>query len=330
MRKCKCLILLAACVCMLASGCTAREPVVQETPQATDFPQQAQAPVLPDNIRVDQSGVPVLKVYVQETGAVQEMTLEEYLRGVLAGEMKNDWPQEALKAQAILARTFVIKFIMEKESKYDGADISTDITEAQAYDESGINDRIREAVDATRGMVVCYNNEPIYAWFHAHSGGLTTTAAEGLDYKEAAPYTQSVDGMESEEAPADTQEWSVQFPEEAVLKACRDVGVNTGETISSVSEGEKYSSGRLRNLLINGVKVPANEFRIAIGSSQMKSTMVTNLSYADGTLAMSGRGYGHGVGMSQWGAYAMASLGQSAEKIIHHYFKNVDIVQMWE
>ena len=77
------------------------------------------------------------------------MDAEAYVAGVVAGEMKNDWPLEALKAQAILARTFVLRFVSEKESRYEGADISTDISEAQAYDESAVNDLVLQAVEET-------------------------------------------------------------------------------------------------------------------------------------------------------------------------------------
>lgn len=311
-------------VCMVLGGCASN------TPQPTQMPLENEVPMLPEEIRTNEKGEPVIDVYVQDDGEVQQMTIEEYLCGVLAGEMKNDWPEEALKAQAILARTFVIKFLMEKESKYENADISTDINEAQAYDEAGINARIRSAVNDTRGRVLCYQGEPIYAWFHAHSGGITTTADEGLSYRDAAPYTHSAKGLEDDKAAADAATWSARFTQQQVLKAAKDAGVNVGESIASVSAGSRYESGRLESLMINGEAVPANEFRIAIGSSEMKSTLITELSYEGDILTLAGKGYGHGVGMSQWGAYSMAKNNKKAEEIIRHYFKGVEIVQMWK
>lgn len=315
-----------ALVALVCIACAAGETETAPTPVPIA---EADSFILPDDIRVDTRGVPQLQVYETETDTIRAMDLEEYLWGVLAGEMKNDWPEEALKAQAILARTFVIKFITEKESQYEGADISTDINEAQAYDASGVNDRIKQAVAATRGQIVCYEGQPIYAWFHAHAGGRTAEAMEGLDYQDDAPYTQSVESKESAQAPQDAADWSARFSEEAVLAACADVGVNAGDHVDSVSAGNRGESGRTETLLINGKSVPANEFRIAIGSSEMKSTLLTGIAYADGTLQLSGKGYGHGVGMSQWGAYQMAEEGKNAEEIIEYYFKNVDIVQMW-
>lgn len=327
-KKIICVILAGACI--LLSACTAKAPVeTQASDQPTTTPDMS-AFTLPDSIRIGEDGVPVLKVYVENAKRIQDMPLEEYLCGVLAGEMKSDWPIEALKAQAILARTFVIKFISEKESKYDGADISTDITEAQAYNADGVNDRIRQAVKETRGEIVCYENEPIYAWFHSHAGGKTATAAEGLSYKDEAPYTQSIESPEDGNAAMDAAEWSTQFAEADVIKAAKEAGVNVGKSIVGVSAGEAGESGRLRTIRINEKDVPANEFRIAIGSSKMKSTMITSLTYADGTLAISGHGYGHGVGMSQWGAYALSEAGKNAGDIIRTYFHGVDIVQIWQ
>ena len=85
----------------------------------------------------------------------------------------------------------------------------------------------------------------------------------------------------------------------------------------------------MKTIKVNGSEIPANEFRIAIGSTDMKSTRITDIGYEDDMLRMRGKGYGHGVGMSQWGAYAQAEAGKSASDIINMYFKDVDIVQIW-
>lgn len=92
------------------------------------------AQLVPERLEKNESGVPMLKVYDVKNEKLETLSVEDYLPAVLAGEMAGDWPLEALKAQAILARTFVLQFVSQKESMYDGADISTDIKEAQAYD----------------------------------------------------------------------------------------------------------------------------------------------------------------------------------------------------
>ena len=154
---------------------------------------------------------------------------------------------------------------------YDGADISTDIKEAQAYDAAGVNARIREAVKETRGKVLNAGGELPYAWFHAHSGGLTARAKEGLDYEKAEPgYTQCVKGMENDEAPAEAAHWQASFSMDEVMAAAKASGV-TVDKVESIAIGQRGESGRAKTLLISGKSVSAPAFRIAIGSTKMRS-----------------------------------------------------------
>lgn len=322
------LLWLAAGCATNPSGTEGKVPGAQATePGASGQP--GRNVKLPEKLRMGENGEPVLKVYVQSKKKLEEMPLEAYLEGVLAGEMKNDWPVEALKAQAILARTFVLKFLEEKTSKYPGADISTDIEEAQAYDETGINDRIREAVSATEGMVLSAQGTLPFAWFHAHSGGITAMAKEGLEYEKAEPpYIHSVKGRESSKAPEDAAHWTATFSAAEIMKAASRLGAS-GTTLSDITIGERGESGRATTLIINGASVPAASFRIALGSTEMKSTLLQELKLSGNSVTMEGKGYGHGVGMSQWGAYGMAEQGEKAEAIVGYYFKDVQVVKAW-
>jgi len=298
--------------------------------QASASPGKTAADLVPDKLRRGEDGVPVLKVWDAKTEKMIEESAEEYVPAVLAGEMAGDWPMEALKAQAILARTFVLQFVTEKTSRYEGADISTDIEEAQAYDADAVNDRIRQAVQETRGLVLNAGGELPYAWFHAHSGGLTARAKEGLDYEKDEPgYTQCVKGMENDEAPREAAGWQAAFTLEEVKAAMADVGEKI-DKVTGVSIGQRGESGRAMTLLVSGREVSAPALRIALGSTKMRSCLLESLRVEDGLVKMQGRGYGHGVGMSQWGAYAMAKEGRSAEEIVMHYFKGVTISRAWE
>lgn len=327
---------------LLLSGCAAQAggedrpalPKPQNTTaaqaKASVSPGKAAADLVPTRLKRGKDGVPMLSVYDVKEKTLIEESVEEYVPAVLAGEMAGDWPMEALKAQAILARTFVMQFVTEKESRYEGADISTDIEEAQAYDAAGVNDRIRRAVSETRGLVLNAGGKLPYAWFHAHSGGLTARAKEGLDYEKDEPgYTQCVKGMENDEAPPEAAHWEAAFAMDEVIAAARDTGVKIGE-VTSISIGERGESGRAKTLLISGKEVSAPTFRIAIGSTKMRSCLIESLRVEDGQVKMRGRGYGHGVGMSQWGAYAMAKAGKTAQEIVMHYFKGVTIDRAWE
>jgi len=331
---------LMLCAGLLLGGCAARRPgqgnaalpEPENTPRvsAKASPGKAAADLVPERLARDEDGVPVLRVYDVESEKMEELSVEAYLPAVLAGEMAGDWPLEALKAQAILARTFVLQFVSQKKSMYEGADISTDIKEAQAYDASGVNDRIRQAVEETRGLVLNAGGELPYAWFHAHSGGLTARAKEGLDYEKAEPgYTQCVKGMENDEAPAEAAQWEAAFTQEEVIAAAKDAGVSVKE-ITGIEVGQRGESGRAMTLMISGKEVSAPAFRLAIGSTKMRSCLLESLRVEDGQVIIRGRGYGHGVGMSQWGAYAMAQEGKTAEEIVLHYFTGVTLDRAWK
>ncbi len=332
-----CLLLSCLLVITLVSSCASTPDAQAEllpsaSPQTGTGTGSAPAakPPLPTRLKkTDKNGVPVLQVYVVEDKAVQEMDLETYLQGVVAGEMKNDWPLEALRAQAILARTFVLKFTTEKESKYQGADVSTDIEEAQAYSAQEINDRVKQAVESTRGLVLASDGAFPYTWFHAHSGGQTALAKEGLAYdEEEPPYTESVPGRESGDAPPDAKAWEASFTESEFLAACKKAG-GSPASAKDISITKKGEGGRALTISVDGKEVSAPELRIALDSKKMRSTLLTSIKYQGGKIIMAGKGYGHGVGMPQWGAYGLAEEGMKGEEIVMQYFKDVQVVPMW-
>ena len=331
-------IALLLCAAMLSclQACAGSAGAAGVDSAATKKPVQVRWPQ--DKLKTGKNGELLLRVYVVEDQQVEERELENYVEGVLAGEMKNDWPLEALKAQAILARTFVLKFVQEKESQYPGADISTDIEEAQAYDASAVNERIQQAVEETRGLVLSCEGELPYAWFHAHSGGMTEYARAGLGWEKDEPaYTQPSRGTEPEQlsdAKENQQlqaaaEWKADFTFAEWTAACQKQGVqvepHAGSQLQISQRGE---SGRAVTLEIDGQSVNAADLRLALGSTKMRSTLLTSLKIENGKVHMAGKGYGHGVGMSQWGAYGMAQEDKSAEQIIKHYFQKVEIAQI--
>lgn len=313
--------------CMLLSACAVD---ADESDHPAASPTPVIIPDMPAGIELADNGTPLLDVYIVSDNRLERMPIETYLEGVVAGEMKNDWPPEALRAQAILARTFVMRFISEKDSTYPGADISTDISEAQAYNVSAVNDRVREAVLSTSGLVLSTAAGSLpYAWFHAHSGGMTASAKEGLAWNDAEPaWTRSIDGLDSSDAPKETREWAFSFPAAEFLAACRSLGVYP-ETADDIRISQKGESGRAITISVAGKEINAANLRIALGSTKMRSTLLTELRTENGQVIMSGRGYGHGVGMPQWGAYALAEDGLTGEEIATHYFDGLHIAKMW-
>lgn len=314
----------------LTSGCqTARRPKDKEPPQKVE--ENIKKPPIPEAISQGENKEPLLKVYLTEGERVDEMKFEDYLVGVLAGEMSNDFPEEALAAQAILARTFVMEFVTEKgQSKYEGAHVSTDIEEAQAWNAQEVNERIIEAVAKTRGQVMVHDNKYVKAWFHAHAGGQTASAKEGLGYEEEEPaYIKVVESPDSPQAPEEDSKWTASFSKAEISKAAEEIGQTIGD-FDTIEIGERGPSGRASQLKIGDKTLPAPALRIALDSKKMKSTKLEDIRLEGDRVTMSGRGYGHGVGMSQWGAHKMAEEGKSAQEIIKHYFKDVEIVKLWE
>ncbi len=321
------LLIIALILSFLSSACTRDQErrVEEETPKEEQR-EEVKKPPIPKQLHNNRNVV----VYVVEEGRKKEIDIEEYVTGVLGGEIHNDWPEEALKAQAILARTFVMEFLTDKTSKYEGADVSTDIAEAQAWDQGSVNERLKKAVQDTTGMVAVYNGQYIKAWFHSHAGGKTASAKEGLNYEDEEPaYIQVVDSPDSEEAPKDDAQWTGEFTKAEVIQAANKVGRGI-KSVDSISIGEKGPSGRAVTLKIGDVSLSAPEFRKAIGSMKMKSTLISEIKVQGDRVVISGKGYGHGVGMSQWGAYGMAKEGKTAEEIIKHYFKDVSLVKLWD
>ncbi|MDK2836752.1 MAG: stage sporulation protein, partial [Thermosediminibacterales bacterium] len=284
------------------------------------FRKPVKKPEIPAKISRGPGKEPQLTVYLVDEKKNKKMNIEEYVTGVIAGEMKNYWPVEALAAQAIVARTYVLYFIESKGgSKYGGADISTDFKEAQAWNPDNINDRIKRAVEMTRGKVAVYNGKFINAWFHSHSGGLTATAKEGLAFEEAEPpYIKIVKSPDGGVGPESS--WSASFiAEEFRSRIKQKLGKDFGE-IRSISVGKRGPSGRAVTLRINGTEIAAPDVRIALDPMRMRSTLLSSLRLENGKVIIEGKGFGHGVGMAQWGAKIMAERGKSPDEIVKYYF----------
>lgn len=263
-----------------------------------------------------------IKLYNTSTKTIQTIPFETYIEGVVAGEIENNAPEEALKAQAVLARTFALKFLESSTSKYEGADISDDITEAQAYNPDAINDAIKKAVKETKGKTVKYDGQYINAYFHANSGGKTALCKEGLSFSDDEPeYIKSVSSPENEEN-SNNFTWTATIGKDKILSALREIGVSVS-SVSSFSIGEKGESGRAITFVVGGKQINANTFRLKVGSTLLKSTLIDSISLNESAVTFSGKGYGHGVGMSQEGAKILASQGKSYKEIIEYYFKDV-------
>ena len=278
---------------------------------------------------------PKLSVFVNETGQIHEMMLEEYIAGVVAGEMFPDWPVEAYAAQAIFARSFTMDFISTGgvKDKY-GADVSTSIQETQAFNPEAVTNDIKKGVEMTRGEVMTYDNRFVRGWFHAYSGGITARAKEGLDYKEEEPpFTASVELPENEYVPDDVKEWTAEYSAAELNGLLGTAGLNVGD-IQGLEITEKGPSGRVTLITVTGTQgeetISGPEFRLAVDSTKMKSALVRDFAFENGVLTITGTGYGHGVGLSQWDAFMLAEEGKSPKEIVETFFEGVEIRKIYD
>lgn len=293
-------------------------------------PPQAQKPApvkLAPEVRKYQQE-PAISLYRTESGSKNNLQLEEYLQGVVAAEIGDEFPLEALKAQAIVARTMTLA-LMEYENGTrgkHGTDASDDHTEFQAYDPQRITPRIAQAVDATRGQVLIHNGKFAYALFHSASRNQTASIAEGFpSLKDKASYLVSVKTGGLKYAPAKYRKWTVRVPRSEIKGI---MGAKAG-SLGDIRVSQRGPSGRATVVRAGNASIAAVDLRQQIGFDRLYSTAF-NVKARGNYVVFSGGGWGHGVGMEQWGAYGMAKEGKSARQIVDHYFPRMQWTQLYK
>lgn len=270
------------------------------------------------------------------------MDMEEYLKGVVAAEMPAAFHPEALKAQAVAARTVTVRRLIMyggKGSKYDrSADFSDDPTEGQAW-QSQKNlrqkwgrrlyraywDKICRAVDETRGLVVTHQGRPIDAVFHSTSGPKTENAKDV--WGKNVPYLQSVACPYGSHSPRYREtvrltpkeiggRLGVRFPAQVISGA---LPATTGS--HGVQVVERSKGGRAKLIRAGGVIFRGEDFRRRLG---LRSTLLS-VGERSGNVLIETVGYGHGVGLCQYGADGMAKRGSDFRQILRHYYTGVAI-----
>ena len=256
---------------------------------------------------------------------VDEVGIEDYLRGVLPHEMSPDWPLEALKAQAVVARTFALTNL----GKYAGAgyDLSDDVG-SQVY--SGIaapSKNVEAAVSETAGEVLQYQGSLLGVFFHSCCGGSTADPKDVWGRPAATPRPlRGVKDRYCRRSPH--YQWSAYFANEDLLAALAAHG-RDGARLNALRLGARSRGGLLKTfrLQLDGrrVDVRANDLRNWMGPSDIKSTQIWRVVERKRGYEFVGRGFGHGVGLCQWGARAQADAGRDYRKILSFYFPGAAI-----
>lgn len=251
--------------------------------------------------------------------AVNELDLEEYLYGVIKMEVDPRWPVEALKAQAVAARTLA-RYSLGRFSR-EGYDVRA-TTEVQVYGGVAAEDaRTTAAVDATRGEIIMSVEQPIFAAFHSDSGGHT----ESSEHVWGGRYVYLKGVPDPYSAGAPTNRWIVRFDLPAFEERLRQAG-RAIRGIESIEVADTSPSGRVRSVRIlsgaGALTVKATELRSLFGADLLKSTLFS-VRIVDEEVEFVGRGAGHGVGMSQWGARGQALLGKTYQEILRYYYAGI-------
>ena len=270
-----------------------------------------------------------------KTGEIEELPLDTYVKGVVAAEMPADYEEEALKAQAVVARTYTIYTIIHNNNKHENADLCDNSNCCQAWIskddrlskwEEDKRDqylkKIEEAVDSTNGKIITYNGEVIDAFFHSNSGGVTETPVNvwgGTNY----PYLQSVQTAGEEGYKQYSSE--VKLTKDEFINKIKETHPNLNIDFNdehSIEIIEYTESNRVKTIKIGNINLSGVEIRKILG---LKSTKF-EVKVDNDNVIFTVTGYGHGVGMSQTGADSMAKQNSSYEDIIHHFYTDVEII----
>lgn len=270
-------------------------------------------------------------------GKIVTMGLEDYVYGVLSAEMPASFAPEALKAQAVAARTFAVHKIMYGGcSKYPGADVCDRSDNCQAYcsenerkekwkDKYGeYTAKLKQAVADTEGKIITYDGDPILVLYHSSSAGYTEDV-ENV-YSKALPYLRGVPSLDDGSVTEleVKEEYDRKWFSNTVNKAYPKAKLASNTLEKQVSVTSRYTSGRVETIKLGGVSISGVDFRrlLDLRSANIK------LSYNKYSVIVTTEGFGHGVGMSQYGAEAMALEGSDFIDILTYYYTGVKIADM--
>ncbi len=317
----------------LGEGAQGQEAVEYEPPMPIQSQPIEASPVPDSTVQAYESKTDSETVFsVSDNGAIREVTMADYLPMALAAEMPVSFGSEALKAQAVAARTYIMYCTKHKNPKHPDAAICTQSGCCLAYADEGTLrgawggeyeanlETIKAAVSATDGQILTYAKSPILASFHSSSAGRTESGSELWG---DVPYLISVESPETAQDVPDfvtTVEVSQGDFKDTILllKPEATFSENPAEWLGSV---ELDDSSRVRSIIIGAVTLTGSEMRSLF---DLRSTAFT-VEYTNNVFLFTVTGYGHGLGMSQYGANVMSKNGFTYKEILLHYYPQTQL-----
>lgn len=292
-----------------------------------------------DQYETIDSKSPNISVYNSVTNEIETTDLETFLYGVVSMEMSSDFSEEALKAQAVAARTYVIYKIENKLNKgHKGADICNDYSHCQAYasyDElkklkgddwiKNYYPIIKKAVDETKGHILTYNNKSILPLYFSTSSGRTENSQEV--FMTQYPYLKSVDSPYEEESPKYETEKTITKKQfiNLIKKENPNIKLTEKKLEDSINIISKTTAGSIETIKIGNVEFSGRDFREIFELNSANFDIL----FKNKNVVFKVKGYGHGVGMSQWGAEGMAENGYKYDEILFHYYTDTKIKDIY-
>ena len=249
---------------------------------------------------------------------VNELPFEDYLKGVVPSEMPAGWPLEALKVQAVCARNYAYVTCSDPANSCFNIGSTDGYQVYIGYEQE--TERSNQAVDETTGMMAIYNNKPIVAYFHSTSGGMTENSE--FVWSSALPYCKAVDSPGEEESPH--YAWMKFIGLDELKSNLSELTGDIGDIVA-FKNVKKGISGRVKTCEIKGTKgIKTLNGENVMYTLGLRSTWFDFVFITGGVVAC-GRGWGHGIGMSQYGSKAMAVAGKKYVDIVKHYFTGVEV-----
>jgi stage II sporulation protein D len=270
-----------------------------------------------------------IEVTLGPDGVVQvidELPLENYLVGLINSEISSKWPVEALKAQAVIARTYAV---YQKRARSGSAFHLTNTNMDQVYSGAHTEDLAAlRAVEETAGEILAYRGEPALTLYHSNAGGRTESAKDvwAGDY----PYLKAVKSPFDRGAP--NFQWEFAASSDTLTGLLVRAGYDIGEPVR-IKVKERSPTGRVKEILIldssgRRLTLSGEELRKALGYAILRSTLF-NVKRTRSGFLFKGRGSGHGVGLSQWGAKGMAIKGFDYRSILGHFYHGTSLIKAY-